>query len=342
MKEKRFLILVVMALLTIAACGGGAPSTVVLPIITSENAGSLTNINAKNKTGGAIIWLSDGSSIAMVGDREISILDTLTFQEEQHFTSASKLYQTLAISPTGDQVAIIVDDFTKVEIWNIDPPKLHMTLGDDEEIVFVNIATFSPDGNSLAMGGWGEDCAMVILWDLHTGKVIEKIAIDQVKPAYNRAIFNLAFSPDGAGWSAIACDGSLFVHYASMSFWTIGDGGKEQGAALAFSRDGDLLAVGGGSLAHNLRVYDISTIYPEVIFDLKEPKGIVKNVSFNADGSILAATLNGDVCLWDVNTGEQLSQLDIAAYSVAFSPDGTLLATIGMRDGLGMWAVAEP
>ncbi len=344
MNMKRLSMFILLVILIITACGEGAPSEVVLPVITSENSGSLTNISAEKIIWkGEMRWLSDGSSIATVGDREISIIGKQTLQEEQHFTSPSTLYQTLAISPKGDRVAIIVDEFTKVEIWNIEPPKLEMTLGDDEEFVHVNIATFSPDGISLATGGWGEDCAMVILWDLQTGNVIEKIALDEVKPAFNRAIYNLDFSPDGKGWAAIACDGSLHIHYSNWSYYEPGDDAVAHGAALAFSPNGDLLAVGGHPFSDNLCIYDISTTWPEIIFDLKEPKGDVSDVSFNADSTLVAAIVNRYVNLWNIKTGEHLIELDTYPVDrVSFSPDGILLATAGMRDGLGIWAVAEP
>jgi len=342
--KKRLSLIVLLVLLTITACGEKNPAETASNVISRENVDSLTQISALEKMGiSEITWMADGLSFVTCADgREISIINTQTLKEEQHFTSSSDLYQGFTISPKGDRVAIITDQFRQVEIRNINPQKLLLTLGDDEDFFGVSIASFSPDGNSIVTGGWGEEGAVLMVWDLNTGGLIKEITLSEVKPAYNRAIFNLVFSPDGKGLAALAYDGSLHVYYDNWSFSIAGDGGKAQGAALSFSPNGDLLAVGGGSLADNLRVYDLSSTWPEVIFDLEEPKGIVRNVSFNADGSIITAAINGAVLFWDVATGEQLSRLDYkpSVYSVAFSPDGTRLATVG--GGLRIWGIQQP
>jgi WD40 repeat protein len=346
MMEKRLSLIVLFVLLTITACGVNKPAEMASNIITRENVKSLTQIRSLEKMGiSEITWISDGLSFAFSKDgHEISVINTQTLKEEQSFTSPSDLYQKPSISPKGDRVAIITDEYRKVEIWNIKPQELVMTLGDDENSVWVNITSFSPDGNSLVTGGWGEEGADVKLWDLNSGGLSKEIKLVEVIPAWVWGVYNLVVSPDGKGLAALAYDGSLHVYYDDWSFSAPGDGGEAQGAALAFSPDGDLLAVGGGSFANNLLIYDLSTTWPEVIFDLEEPKGIVRNVSFNADGSIIAATVNGAVLLWDVETGELLYQLDHKPYAtnVAFSPDGTLLATSGYSDSLRIWGIPEP
>lgn len=344
MIKKRLLSFVLLSLLAITACGTNMPDENFPNVINLENIRSLTEMSTLEKMGiGEIAWMSDGLSIATCKDgREISIINTNTLKEEQIFTSPSDLYQRFSISPKGDRISIIIDEFKQVEIWNIKTQKLVMTLGDEENFDWVHIVSFSPDGNNVATGSWGEEGAIVMLWDLNTGRLIKEIKLNEVKPSYNLAIYNLAFSPDGKGLAAVAYDGSLHIYYDNWSFSTSGDGDKAQGAALAFSPNGDLLAVSGGPFADNLLIYDLSTTWPVVIFDLKEPKGIVRNVSFNADGSIIAAAINGDVMFWEVATGEQLSQLDfkLYVYTAAFSPDGTRLATVG--SDLRIWSIPEP
>ena len=346
MTKKRLSLIVLLVLLTITSCGEKTSAEMASNVISRENVDSLTQISTLEKMGiSEITWMADGLSFATCADgREISIINTQTLKEEQHFTSPSDLYRGFTISPKGDRVAIITDEFRQVEIWNINPQKLMITLSDDQDFIFISISSFSPDGNSLITGGWGDEGAVVMVWDLNTGGLLKEITLNEVKPAWDHAIYNLIISPDGKGLAALAYDGSLHVFYDDWSFSIAGDGGKAQGTALAFSPNGDLLAVGGGSFGNNLLIYDLSTTWPEVIFDLEDPKGIVNCVSFNADGSIIAATVNGAVLLWDVGTGELLNRLDHKPYatSVAFSPDGTHMATGGYSNALRIWGIQEP
>jgi len=353
MTKKRFTFFVLLVILTITACGEKTPAEMAPNVISRENVDSLTQIRSLEKMGfSEITWMSDGLSFAFSKDgHEISVINTQTLKEEQSFTSPSDLYQGFTISPKGDRVAILTDECRKVEIWNIKPQELVMSLGDDKNFGGFDITTFSPDGNSLVTGGWGEEGIVVMLWDLNSGGLLKEITLTEVIPAWGPTINSLMISPDGKGWAALAYDGSLHVYYDDWSLSIPGDGGMAQGTALAFSPNGDLLAVGGGSFANNLLIYDLSTTWPEVIFALEEPKGIVRSVSFNADGSIIAATLNGAVLLWDVETGELLYRLDHKPYAtnVAFSPDATLLATSGYSDTLlatsdtlRIWGITEP
>lgn len=347
MNTKRISYVVLLVLFILTACGVNKPAEKASNVISCENVDSLTLISTLEKMGiSEITWMSDGVSFATSkGGREISIINTKTLKEEQSFTSPSDLYKGFSISPKGDRVAIITDEARQVEIYNIKPQKLVLTLGNDEDFNLFSFVSFSQDGNLLGTGGWGEEYAAVMLWDLNTGGLLKEITLAEVKPAYDWPIYNLVISPDGKGLAALAYDGSLHVYFDDWSFSGSGDGVQAQDAALAFSPNGDLLAVGGGSFENNLLIYDLSTTWPEIIFDLERPKGIprsiVRNVSFNTDGSIIAAAVSGTVLLWDIATGELLYRLDHKphASSVAFSPDGTQLATVG--SGVRIWGIPE-
>jgi WD40 repeat protein len=107
--------------------------------------------------------------------------------------------------------------------------------------------------------------------------------------------------------------------------------------SLDFSPDGTLLASASGATAaeapdNTVRVWDVTTGEEKYSFDGHDAP--VRDVEFSPDGSLIAsASLDGSVRLWDVATGEELRKLETengnAFITLAFSPDGTLLAAGG-------------
>ena len=113
--------------------------------------------------------------------------------------------------------------------------------------------------------------------------------------------------------------------------------------AVAFSRDGKLLAAGG----ETLRLWDPATAKP-VGAPLTGHTGLVRAVAFSPDGKLLAtAGDDATLRLWDASTGKPTGEL-LTGHSgevsgVAFSPDGKLLATTGDAT-VRLWnpATSEP
>jgi len=80
-----------------------------------------------------------------------------------------------------------------------------------------------------------------------------------------------------------------------------------------------------------------------LLHTLKGHTGEVWDVAFSPDGQWLASVSlqNNWVKLWDVMTGQELRTIGSWARSVAFSPDGTTLAT-GAPDGLvRLWRISD-
>jgi WD40 repeat protein len=135
--------------------------------------------------------------------------------------------------------------------------------------------------------------------------------------------------------------------------------------SVAFSLDGDLLALGGGDATVRLwRVSDGSLLqklggYKGWVWSVPvsfngrtakyEPssshKGSIRSMAFSPDGSLLAS--GGDdttMRLWQVSDGSLLQTLEGrkgSIQSVAFSPDGSLLASGRDDTTVRLWHVSD-
>ena len=100
------------------------------------------------------------------------------------------------------------------------------------------------------------------------------------------------------------------------------------GLSVAFSSYGILLAA--ASEDNTVKLWDVET--NANIATLEGHEGRINAVAFSPDGTLLAAAGgNGTLRLWDIESGQEKAALKGHEWvtSVAFSPDGTLLASGG-------------
>ena len=152
-------------------------------------------------------------------------------------------------------------------------------------------------------------------------------------------IFAIAFSPDGKRLATGDTDHKIRLWDVTtaeqLATW---QGHQDWIRSVAFSADGRLLA--SASEDHTVRLWEVST--GQCLNTLQGHTGWLRSVAFSPNGEWVASS--GDdqtVRLWEVKTGECVQVLEAIGIirSVAFSPDGRLLAS-GCGRTIHLWEVA--
>jgi WD40 repeat protein len=195
-----------------------------------------------------------------------------------------------------------------------------------ETEVTITGMTFSSDGEKLI---YATNPDRIIIWGVASGQ-IEKVLWQQSGDAFRR----VAISPDGRQIADVDSN--------NLRVWDVATGkvlaqkpGSNFGNKLPrFSADGKRLAVFSNEMGLEITIYDTATWEKAVVISLPgQASGVL---AFSPDFKLLATAQGvgyADVLLWDVKTGTQLGALKdplwMAIYTLAFTPDGSLLLVSG-------------
>jgi WD40 repeat protein len=291
------------------------------------------NVVAATSGATAVAFSPDGRRFA-TGSQEgtVRVWDVATGQPLRTLTSHTSGVSSVAFSPDGRRLASSsLAGVIHIRVWDQDAtgpePRIqstdHSWQHGQEPLTLmghtgsVSQVAFCPDGTQLVSAS-GDGTIKV--WDARGDP--------EARTLEGRIA---AFSPDGK-WLA-----STIWNITSFQLWdtTTGQlvrtlhGHKRWIEDLAFSPNGQLIA--SSSRDRTIRIWDVATGHNVHTFEEYAPR-----VAFSPNGRWLASA-SGTVKLWHVATGEPLGSLTtgdaMGAFGVAFSPDGTRLASAGFHDG---------
>jgi WD40 repeat protein len=225
----------------------------------------------------ALTMMSDGKTLVTVSqqpygfDSPVRFLD-LGSGKELRTIDNDQPFISLAASPDGKRLAFASQQQQRIEIWDAETGDEIRIFQGNEPNQFYRLLCFSPDGRMLATVGMG---GTVQLWEIATGKERAKIhlEIEGGNRNFNERIFRgkggLGFDPN---------QGNTIT-------------------SIAFSRDGNLLAIGG--FDSSIHLWNVLT--GQELAPLSGHAGPVIAMTFLANGKEIVSFDNtGLKMVWSV------------------------------------------
>ena len=322
------------AQVTFQAVAGGGTLSVTNPYTDSDGRARTYLTLGSSRTDNRVAASVDGVSDQVIFHATVNN-ETVTIAAPLKTLSGHRdNVMSVEYSPDGSIIATGSWDGT-IRLWDGRTGEIKKTLaGHTSEVSSV---AFSPDGLTLASGlGNGT----IRFWDVETGnQKLEFSGLSYLIPV-------VAYFPDGSKIASGTLEGDIHVWDSLTgqritSFSAHTDHNVTNVTSIAFSRDGGILASGGSDAI--ARLWDANT--GQQLRTFEDDKAIYTDsvrVALNHDGSILATTgaWNLTVSLWDTTTGQHLKTLKghkTGVYTVAFSPDGAMLATASSDGEIRSW-----
>ena len=290
-------------------------------------------------------WLTADTRHALVelDDAKLAMYDTATGAMSWSSDLGSADFQ-IALDPTGGVVAVGRDgkpDHGTLELRDADTGAIRATVPTDGALATI---VFSPDGSEVAAGSWS---GTVTIWDSSTG---HRLGTTRNSPLVERPVTALVFADD----------------------FTVVMGGEQNGTTLwmfpaEVSSLPPISMVGGSTaLAVNSTHTQIATgdtngtvrlwaSDGKLIGEAHDLRGSVVELAFSPDDrALIGGGRDRHAFVWDTQAlavrssldayrgteGHLMSTVGAAAHGVAWSHDGTRLATVGhLEHEVHVWRV---
>jgi WD40 repeat protein len=322
----------------------GAPGTVgIWKVATGRRVGKPLTIGSDDVDeaifagGGRTLIASDESG-------SVSMVDIATGRPiRRPLSVGDEPAGSLALSPNGRLLAAASSE-GPVLVWDTRTGRSYGSplTADTSPVSDIE---FSPDGEALV----SSHLRSAVIWNMNGEQ-----AIGRPLGGPTDLITGVSFSPDGKWLVAGRFDGDTVVYDAEGRRPSLRIDGGSIVSAVAFHPDGNVIAV--GTIDGQVRLFERKRrVAGGLLVD--ERNTAVWQIGFSPDGQLLAVAVDpngvrgffdqqrqGEVQLWDVRsrsrTGRKIAPGGGSVLSLAFNPDGTLLATGSFFGRLDLWNLA--
>jgi WD40 repeat protein len=318
-------------------------------------------LRAHTKAATCVRFSPCGKRLATGGlDRRAALWDAATGKRLLAFKDHTEaLFASLSFSPDGKRLAAW-DRSPALNVWDAETGKRLLTLPAFPRPIFARVE-FSPDGHHLASFSMGfrdgQGDPEVLVREARSGKRVAAVRDPDC------LVCGLAYAPGGKRLATCGGGGSVAFVWELVTGAGVLTLGREADVravyGVAFSPDGRRLA----SACPNgmVRVWELAS--GATAWARREHRAVAVRVAFSPDGGLLASAgfdrwlqwqqamrpetfcPEGEVILWSTDEGKRAAVLRFgkreAAFDLAWSPDGTRLATAHGDGTVKVWSVKD-